>query len=976
MTDVRISDVIPEITQFRYNPAGIQRVCLDVLKKVSDDSINLVDPTNPFVFCLESSAVNAAVFMQENQANTRRLYPSAALDVDDLYFHMSDKDYVDRFAIPSSADFTMVLSKSEVINSMIDTSEGYKKIVIPRNTIFKIANVDFSIQYPIEIRLLTNQGIQVVYDNKIPSVLQPLTTNLIDYDVVSDTQGNEFLRFTVNATQFKIETVYNDVSHSGGFYVDIPIDDNFYYARCYVQDDDGEYREIITTHNDEIYDPSVPTMVLKVLDKTVRVSVPVVYITSGMIRGKVRVDVYQTKGELNMLLSSYKPNEFGAIWYNINPNENDVYNTAIRRIRTLLIYSTSHVNSGRKALSFKDLKARVIKNAIGSQSLPITNVQLQASVENMGYEITKNVDTVTNRIFLASRKLPKPTDAKILTSAASAMATAVTSMKEAALAYGVYDNNTSVTITSSALYQNVAGVTTLVSDSNYKSLFSLPLSERCKEVSSKEFFYSPFTYVMDVSTNTFEFRAYYLDKPTVEAKNFIRENASTGMQVSVSPQYRVEKLPDGYAIIFGTKSSSAFRLAEDNTVFAQLALKSKNQSKKVYLLGEQIKKDPITLERYYRFKLTTNYMVDVDDYIQFVSLESQNNGLPILSQLLQDFDLFFITTTPMSKSYKRSKIDDEIGAFQFTADQNPIGVTHEQFKIRFGDRLKSLWSQSRSVVSTVPYKVYPVDVLAYYPSDVYEIDPVTGTHFTIDDAGKLSYNILHKRGEPMLSATGEQLVRYRRGEVILDSDNNPIPVDGFERYMTRIVDILLIEGAYAFATDTVINKYKDEVVSSLVQWITKDLSTYEGFLLDQTKIYFYPKVNSGNVKIINSSNETVTIASGQSLKVKLFVPPTTYNDYALREALVTATIKTIDLALQEPKVAVSEIEYQLRDQYKSDVIDVEVAGIGGNLSLSTLTVLDNANRLSIRKRLTALADNTLVVEEDISVVFIKHGFDV
>ena len=56
MTDVTVSDLKAKIGSYQYNPAGIQREVLRALRTATDDGEVIVDPTNPFVFCLESAA--------------------------------------------------------------------------------------------------------------------------------------------------------------------------------------------------------------------------------------------------------------------------------------------------------------------------------------------------------------------------------------------------------------------------------------------------------------------------------------------------------------------------------------------------------------------------------------------------------------------------------------------------------------------------------------------------------------------------------------------------------------------------------------------------------------------------------------------------------------------------------------------------------------------------------------------------------
>jgi hypothetical protein len=56
-------------------------------------------------------------------------------------------------------------------------------------------------------------------------------------------------------------------------------------------------------------------------------------------------------------------------------------------------------------------------------------------------------------------------------------------------------------------------------------------------------------------------------------------------------------------------------------------------------------------------------------------------------------------------------------------------------------------------------------------------------------------------------------------------------------------------------------------------------------------------------------------------------------------------------------------------------VGFEISNLGGERDLSTITLIDEGDRLSIRKRLTALPDGSLIVEEDVVVDFIRHQID-
>lgn len=974
MADVKISDFLSTLESYKFNPAAMQRTSLEVLRKVYDGQINIVDATNPFVFALENTATNVAAFMMQNEATTRRLYEASAVTKDDLYLHMSDKDHIGQHATPTKATFKILLNKTELLSRMIlDTNTGIKKIRIPRNTVFYASDIPFSLQYPVDIRQPIHGGLQASYVTDVISPLKTLTTNAIDVIELKNSDGTAFVQIEVEVDQFFVEQRTNDVSAASGFTTDIPLTDSFYHLRCYVQNADNSYKEIDVVHNSQIYDPFKVTAVVKVLESTIQVTIPSVYTTTNQITGKLRIDVYQTKGALNTSLGTYKAEDFRADWINLDENDDNEYTTAISNFRSIVVYSTTDVSGGSNEATFFELKDRIIRNTTGSLNVPITNVQLEDELVQNGYEIVKNVDTITNRIYLASKPLPQPLDTSILTAASAAVSRVQMTLKEAKDIYGARDNGKRITLTSKALYQNRNGITRPLTSIEFNALNNLPVLQKCIDVTAGDYYYSPFTYVLDATLSTFEARSYFIDNPFINTKSFVAENATTGYQVSIDSSYSVTKNDNGYVIDIITKSSDNFKALDDANVHVRLAFKPYNQTQKVYVTGV-LKGKTDSNERLYSFNLDTNYDIDLDDKLVFTSTMGSESAVDIKGNLINDYDVYFCTTSTKASNWVYSPLDDEIKIFDLPEDA--YAISNERLNVVLGYRLKDLWTLSRSNVTATPYQVYATDIAAYYKADVYELDPLTGAAFTIDAQGNLVYNILHKRGDPVLDTNGDLVYEHHKGELIYDENNNPIPIPGYERDLLRLVDILTIEAPYYFAIPldfSSTTNYRASIAKTLNKWITEDLPSINERLLDKTEIYFYPKVATGDIEILTNNNEVETISASQSFNVTLLVSPNVYDDTTLLSALRSITTRTIDTSLQQKTVSISTIERSLLDAYGDDVIAVEVTGLGGVNTHNTFTILSNSNRCSIRKRLSALPDNTLTVEEDITIEFVKHG---
>lgn len=979
MPSISASSFLSDLNTYKNDPVRIRQAMLDVFDAVNGGTIDVVDSTNPFVFALGACAFSASAFMAEDAALTRKQYASSAVDESDLYPHMSDRDWVGRFSMPSTANFTIALDYNELKNGMVDElvdgrPTGVKKITIPRNTSFLIAGTTFSLSYPIDIRQLPHTGLQIVYINTKPSPLQVIETQRIDFDFVRVDAATEYLRFQIPALQFKIETRYNTVTQSAGYYHEFEIEDDFCMARVYLQDAAGVWNELQVTYTQEILSVTTPTVLVKVFGKKIGFTVPIIYVNSGLILGKLRMDAYHTKGAINMRMESHGPGDFMANWKSIDENENNNCVTATLQIKNLYFVSTDHVIGGRGPLSFQELRQRILTNAIGPQQLPITNAQVRASVQDLGYSVLTNIDSLTNRVFLASRPVIPPTSTSILTSACTSMLSTRLTFSEARSAPGVYDHTDAICLSPKTLYKLVNGITSVVGKVEHDALMASPPSEMARMVNASNYFFSPFHYVFDASGQNFEVRPYYLDNPYITKKEFVDENITTGYQATLSKTYGIYKTDTGYKLFVKTSSTKSFKELPNDRVHAQLRLISVARAHPVFLMGKLESVDPLDMERTYSFDITSNFYVDANHRISLTSFRDNATATEIVADLTQGFDVYLLMTAPTTGNagYRLTTMDTQVNTSLLQDGTTNYVLSHQIITIKFGDFMSNLWCQSRSIAQDIPYETYPTNVQAVYEADVYDTFP-GGKTFKIEQ-GKIVYApLIHRAGDAKFNPDGTPAWSNLKGEVKLDVNKKPKLATGFESNVERIADIFVIEGVYFFTTEMISTNYRQEIISALVNWIISDLTTYTASLLEQTKIFFYPQINAGSIRVLASDNTEATIDSAQSLKLKLHVTPLTYNDPKLCEALVRLSVQHIEQQFQQSMVSTSSIETDLRDKYQDNVLNVELAGVTGVSGYSVVTVLDESSRLGLKKKLVAQPNGILTIEEDVTVQFVAHG---
>jgi hypothetical protein len=971
-----LSQFLANIPAYQYQPAMIQKDALDYLNVLLAGEVDVVDASNPFVFSMEMASVMTSAAMAKDQTRTRLQYPSVAQTPTDLWPHMSDWDYIDIFATPSSTTFGFAFSKDEIISKMVlDPTTGISMVVIPRNSTVTVAGITFTLQYPIQIRQLQHGGLQVMYDATETTPLQTLATNVIAPEI-RRMSGIDMLYFEVPIYQISITSQTAPVTAASTFKMTYQMTYQYYYTRVWSQNSDGTWTELVTTMTPEVYDVTQPTAVITVTGQLVTVIIPNIYMTSGQLNSKIRCDFYETQGDISVDMGAYPTASFSAVWTAADPNDLTEFTAPMDTLQIVQIMGDSVTLGGAAALDFATLRDRVINNATGPINLPITPAQIQAKLVSNGYTVVKNVDNITNRTYLASRQMPTPTNPELITAAASSIETITTTMTTLAALPTVIDNGASVTITPDTIYKNVNGVVQIAAASEIAGIKALVPAQRALAVNAADYYYTPWHYVLDTTGVEFAVRPYYLNSPNAITTVYIDDNDTTGLQVSTG-KYSLTRTTDqngnftnqGYTLTVVTNSSAAYQALPDSQVAVQLAYIPVGEQDYAYLNGVLQGLDPTSGERVFTFDLSTTFNIDSNNNIELTKFFMFTTDPRIVKAgLTTQFDLLYSTSATMDPTvYKPKPFEQKLGRFLIPA--NSVGIQNEQIRLQFGNALTTLWARARSVIGAIPYQTYATDVPRLYTEDIYATDS-NGSYITFDAQGNPVITVLHHKGDPQLDANGNPIMDHYAGDVVTDASGAPVP--GGQRDLERQLDLMLIEGAYYFATDSAATGYRQELVNTVLAWLLNDLLPLQQILLEQTQIFFYPQATMGDITVINQAGLKVGITAAQQIQLTLYVTPQTAQDTDLTEQLTTAAINTLQTQLQNATFASSDAITALKTIFGSDVIDTEMLFTGGAVNMPVFTVVDDSTRCGLKKILVAQGDNSLIVSEAVTVIFTPY----
>jgi hypothetical protein len=977
---------LSQLNNLNANPGDIQALAMAQLQDTLNGTTDVADPTNPFIFLMEASAVNTAGAMQAYENNTRLQYGSMAQTPQQLYVQMSDVDYLNRFAIPSNATIMLAFEYNELVAAMVPTGvNNIDQLTIPQYTAITVNGVTFTLQYPINIIQMSGGGLQINYDNSQLSPVQTLESNFVDWEMVSVNDGagqagpTEFVQLTLPMLQFAIQSQTGKVNTANGFVQTYTYDDSFYYCRAFSIDNAGNQTEILTTHTDQDFDPDTPTLLLQDLGGTLQVQLPLIYLTNGLIGGEIQIDIYTTKGPLTLDLSQYSGNSAWSIAWNGATSANSQYVAPITSITTMMIYASGTdavTEGGQAAMTFAQLRQQVLTNNFGPVNTPITPSQVSDALSALGYTSVIDIDDVTDRIVTATKALPAPTNGVTVAGAAMTIQTLVASTNALAVGSTVANNGDRITLLPSTIYQLINGQISVITDAELMELKSLANDSLVNALNAATYLYTPFHYVLDSTNDLFELRPYYLGDPEINNVQFIEANESAGITVGTADK-EIVPTSTGYRIRIQCQSSQTWKNLADDAVFCQMAFIPEGETDYAYMNGTLIGKQVVVgaasgsaPERIFEFDITTNWDCDSSDNLSLTSFQMFNDSARIhAAAMTSNFQLFWIAQGVQDSQTTTTNIDNIMGV-----DLLPtgcLGLAQEEYNIELGVALDDgLWHRSRTVAGSGLYQVYTANVYEYYTTVVYVTDD-QGNYVLSNNGGDVQFEILHNIGDPVLNLDGSQVILHAAGSPVLDTAGDPIPIT--VGTLVRQCDLFLIEAVYYFATDAASAAYASTIAPTIVGWITSDLATLSESLIEETDLYFYPQIGVGDITVLVSGNKTASIEAEQQLSIIVKVDAATYGDASLQQPMEQQIIQTLWSTFQSKTVSLYQIQQTLGAQLGTGVVGLTITGLGGSLNLDTLTVLDGSATLSIWHQAVVEADGTLGVADGVAISFLEHN---
>lgn len=946
---LNVENELQNLSLYKYHPNGILNVSLNRLTDMLDGKVEITDPSNPFVYLLETNCLNTAFAIQEYTLLTRKLYPRLANTEEDLYLHMSDLDYLGRFGEPAYANVLFnILFNDFKDKAYYDQDQKEHVLKLPRHLKITVDKYIFTLPSAIIIRLTDDGVVDVKYENQDFNNLFPAGTNFINFNMFKVNQEETYLSFTVKMPEIDIEAVEIPVEKSKLFKSVLTHnpDRQFYYFRAFYYSG-GQWKEMLVTHTDQVYDIYTPTCVVKVLagSDSVEYYIPPVYVNTGKIGTKVKFLIYTTNGVTNVNFNDYKVADFSSEYNSIFPEVELDDTTQPLQLITKVIYIKDEVVGGKDAVSFVDLKKSVIDNSIGDRLLPITNKQIEYSSEQNNFRLIKDVDVVTNRIFLLECPIPNATTRYPITKFNLDILEYQTTVRDLRTGKnGVVSISDDITIIpEGVVFELTTDGLRLLDAAEYTTLSGLSGVNLTTEVNSKKYLSTFYHYVLDTTNETTQLRAYDLNKPEVTQVNFKEFNATARVGINTT-NTNITKTQDGFVIDVLANLKKYVSTINETNITPYIVYKDNNDSK-FYLEGRlftTINGNPV-----YRFEMTSQYHVDKAGKIHLGGFRDNNNAAAVINIGLDSVLEVVYVSNIVPINYVASSLDDYI--YNSYLSVGRAVVTLEELTVKFGSYLEALYTQVHTSVGMQGYQTYSEDVPARYTATVYDTDN----------------SVLHMVNEIVYN-DGQIVYQHRKGDVVLDAQGNPTPVGDLD--VTRYLNLLFIDHRSVLSTKTILKDYRNYLRSYLTENITENAQVVRDQLLENTSAYVVIPKNLDYIKVKTPTRQTY-IPSMQSFRVNVYVNDRIYNDNVTRESIVYTITSEIDQYFYE-RVLLSRTELLniLFAKVKEFVSSVSLEGFT-ELNEEYIQILDSNARVSLNKVLAADPDG-YTISDDVVVTFV------
>lgn len=939
------------MNKYIYDPNMIQVKSLELLSKGLNNEIDLPDPTNPFTFLLENNALVTSAALQDTKITMRKMYPYLAKNKEDLYPHINSSEILDIFSVPSKAFFNLHINKKDL--ELYGKNTGtYSEIIIPKFSNITVADTVFTILNDIYVRVYKNNSIfSKLIANDIPIAENKDT--IIESNTVTDNDGLEWIMLNISVKQIKYYNYKDTIIQSKPYEntMTLDADERYTFLTTKSVNNNNSIFTLNSTYSNFMYNPNVPTVIIRPMDNILNIEIPSVYLLNKMVNSYINIELYTTKGNIELFINKYVSKDF--VFSIELPSTTDERMIGTKNINYVINASTKTFG-GIDELSFEELKTKIINYSTGDNEVPITIYDIKDKVAESGFTFKKASNTILERELLVNKKIGN-LDYNVYSS------------------IDVFHNNTKLYLPNinsdkiKSIDDNIIVIepfqifkynedSSLTPLTTYEATI-LKTNLDILEYNKNKYFFTLYKYIVDYK-DTLNVRIYDVNQPTISNYKRRFSNDELNSPIAINSRHIIKTLT-GYRIVYNLLPTNELLSMDATKIKCQISIPL-NANNFIYFKGDLVLNNNtytlvIDLE-------TDNYITEKDEIIFRTDIgEVKVATVDLESKLFLDVysNDQAINDTVLYNSI--NIIDDDFNVLLY----------EEEFDGTLGIHLTHLYKNYYIEYTERKFKKYTEDVYLTYKENVYNLDENGLPNITyIDTDGDgtdddIILDIKHNIGEFVLDDNGNKIVLHKEGDIILDEDNQPI-IDNTLGIIHNL-DLLLMEDSFLRTNNDIYKSYRVDFFKELTKVIDTEITSINDNLLDNSIFKFLPSNDLDTITLNINYNK---IAYDNFVKpiVNLYINNET--SFLLTDDIEKTIFNIVQTSLLGEPV-ISEIEKTIAENIGDEILSVNIENITRDDNINIINYEVNSSKFVIDKKLVTYTDGSLVVKPDLTINIIK-----
>ena len=697
------------------NPTKLAKAVIDGMQ--SSDTKNIVtmnDPNNGFTMMLLANVSIFSKFSEKVDSVCSFLYPQRARNAEQLYPRLSQFDYINLMASPATLPFVFAMSKDWVVQNSVYYDSNYDKIEIPATSYFTMGGIIYSMYHPIQILSNRNTGaVTAFYDVDQASDLNTLASNML-LDVQQFTQnGINYFQILFNMYQFERKVSEYTVGVEQGFIKTLSYQDQFYAVKVYTQNNLGVWTELAYSLSQMYYDYQKPTAVLSLLTdiNQIKIQIPQIYFDNRQVSQNVKIELYTTKGKVNYSLSLADVNSITANF----DTSSSVYAAPLAQMPTWDIKPiTLEVAGGSNVKSYSEIREAVVNQRLYDR-VAVTTPEIIEAGKKAGFDLTRVVDDLTERMYFASNVLTDSNGLVVPTFAGNILVADQSLNGDPSTILKYTDGYYTILPTTTFTITNNSLTCVPMTNGQVATMSQMTNAQLVKELNKGTYVRQPFHITLTTAPKSPQAYVYNLLSPAMTSLKFVTENAHSAPQISAiaCKVVHLNNGTGGYQILMDMVRSSNIINEPFSSFNVTLLCRTKTGSF-VYLPAQYVstKSNGVDI---WTVSMATTYHITSDDSITVKMYDASDIfgdvEIPLNQTftLLTSFDRNFDPTVPIDPSLNT--------LLPPSLQTSVVAMTQQTMVISLGHNLSSqIYSGVNTSWGNDVYQT--ADTTTYYHTDI------------------------------------------------------------------------------------------------------------------------------------------------------------------------------------------------------------------------------------------------------------------